>query len=122
MIDAKSFMEFFENEYGIKFIDQKTGKRAIDVIAENKKAKNDPCMSLLANLDKIKTTELGKERIKKNLGLVTDDVVDWCVQKIGQADSITQKGKNWYVYAGDAIITINARSYTIITAHKRRQK
>ena len=79
-------------------------------------------MSLLANLYKIKTTELGKERVRKNLGLDNDDVIDWCVQKIGQADSITQKGKNWYVYAGDVIITLNARSYTIITAHKRRRQ
>ena len=74
---------------------------------------------LLANLNKIHTTELGAIRIKRNLRLKTDDVVNWCIQKTKQADSITRKGKNWYVYAGDAVITINAGSYTIITAHRR---
>ena len=73
---------------------------------------------LLANLDKIHTTELGEERIRKNLELKAKDAVTWCIQKTRQADRIARKGKNWYVYAGDAVITINAYSYTIITAHK----
>ncbi|MCL2480539.1 MAG: DUF3781 domain-containing protein [Spirochaetaceae bacterium] len=74
---------------------------------------------LIANFDKIHTTELGKERIKRNLELKTKDVVNWCLQKTKLADNIIRKGKNWYVYAGDSVITINAHSYTIITAHKR---
>ena len=53
---------------------------------------------LLANIDKIRTTELGAMRIKRNLELETENVVDWCVQRIKQADRITRKGKNWYVY------------------------
>ena len=73
---------------------------------------------LLNNLDKIHTTELGAQRIKRNLGLKNEDAVDWCLQKTGHADSIVRKGKNWYVYAGNTAITINAHSYTIITAHK----
>ena len=35
MIDPKSFMEFFEKEYGVKFIDVSTGKNALDVIKED---------------------------------------------------------------------------------------
>ena len=77
---------------------------------------------LLTNLDKIHTTELGKERIKRNLGLNIGDAVYWCVQETKQADNIVSKGKNWYVYAGDTVITINAHSYTIITAHREKQK
>jgi hypothetical protein len=73
---------------------------------------------LTQNIDKIHTTELGIERIKRNLNIETDDVVHWCKQKIGQANEIIRKGKNWYVYADDLIITVNAHSYTIITAHK----
>ena len=73
---------------------------------------------LLVNLDKIHTTELGAVRIKRNLELETKDIVSWCVQKIKQADNIIRKGKNWYVRTDDAVITINAHSYTIITAHK----
>ena len=72
---------------------------------------------LLTNLDKIHTTELGALRIKKNLKLETNDVVNYCARKIEQADDIIRKGKNWYVYVGDSIITINAKNYTIITAH-----
>jgi len=73
---------------------------------------------ILSNINKIHTTELGIKRIKRNLDLETDDVVNWCKQKIKQADQIIRKGKNWYVYIDDSIITINAHSYTIITAQK----
>ena len=33
---------------------------------------------LLSNIDKVHTTEMGIDRIKKNLRLDTDDVVEWC--------------------------------------------
>lgn len=32
---------------------------------------------LLSNIDKVHTTEMGIDRIKKNLRLDTDDVVEW---------------------------------------------
>jgi hypothetical protein len=73
---------------------------------------------LLNNLEKIHSTELGILRIKRNLELETKDVVGWCKQKIKQTDNIYRKGKNWYVSFGNCIFTINAHSYTIITAHK----
>lgn len=74
---------------------------------------------LLKNLDKLHTTELGVVRIKRNLSLDTDDVVDWCKTKINSAHAvIIRNGKNWYVSADNCIITVNAYSYTIITAHK----
>jgi len=72
---------------------------------------------LLENIGRLHTTPLGAERIKRNLKLETGDVVSWCREKILQADTITRKGKNWYAYAGHAVITVNAHSYTIITAH-----
>jgi hypothetical protein len=74
---------------------------------------------LIKNIDKIHTTELGIIRIKKNLGLKTDDVVSWCKKKIKKADEIVKNGKNWYVYIDDNVLTINAKSYTIITVHKK---
>jgi hypothetical protein len=40
MIDAKSFMEFFEREFNVKFVDAKTCRNAIDYIAEQDKIKN----------------------------------------------------------------------------------
>lgn len=78
---------------------------------------------LLNNLDKVHTTEMGIDRIKKNLSLECDDVVDWCKNQIKlagmQGEKISRKGKNWYVDIGCGIITVNAYSYTIITAHKK---
>ena len=76
---------------------------------------------LLNNLDKLHTTELGVVRIKKNLSLDTDDVVGWCREKINSDNSvITRSGKNWYVHTDACIRTVNAYSYTIITAHKEK--
>jgi hypothetical protein len=74
---------------------------------------------LLENIEKIHSTELGILRIKCNLCLETKDVVGWCKQKIKQADNIYRKGKNWYISFENYIITVNAHSYTIITAHKK---
>ena len=73
---------------------------------------------LAKNIDKIHTTEMGIIRIKRNLGLETDDVVSWCKQEITKANEIYKKGKNWYVSIDDVIVTINAHSYTVITAHR----
>jgi hypothetical protein len=74
---------------------------------------------LIRNIDLLHTTELGVERIQRNLGLTTDDdVVSWCRQSILSTENIQRRGKNWYVYADKAIISVNAYSYTIITAHK----
>lgn len=76
---------------------------------------------LLKNLDKLHTTELGIERIKRNLSLETEDVVDWCKAKISANNAvIARNGKNWYVKVDNNILTVNAYSYTIITAHKER--
>ena len=77
---------------------------------------------LLDNLDKIHTTELGVVRIKRNLSLDTDDVVEWCKDKIKSDHAvITRNGKNWYINTDVCIITVNAYSYTIITAHKEKR-
>lgn len=76
---------------------------------------------IVANIDKIHTTELGAIRIKRNLSLQTDNIVEWCKEKIQNPSAlITRKGKNWYIEIEDCIITVNAYSFTIITAHKKR--
>jgi hypothetical protein len=79
--------------------------------------KNDS--NLLNNIEKIHTTELGSVRIRRNLELETKDVVKWCKQKIRQADDVYKKGKNRYVSFENCVVTINAHSYTIITAHRK---
>ena len=73
---------------------------------------------LLSNIDKVHTTEMGIDRIKKNLRLDTDDVVEWCKNKVlDEGCNICRQGKNWYCEIDNIKITINAYSYTIITAH-----
>lgn len=75
---------------------------------------------LIKNLDKLHTTDLGAVRIRRNLSLETEDVVSWCREKTASLCAvITRSGKNWYVDVEDIIITVNAHSYTIITAHRK---
>lgn len=74
---------------------------------------------LILNLDNLHTTDLGVVRIKRNLSLDEDDIVKWCREKIQNPNAyITREGKNWYIDIEDCKITVNAYSYTIITAHK----
>ena len=73
---------------------------------------------LLSNIDKIHTTKLGIERIKNNLHLDTNDVVEYCKEKVLDKNCyIYKQGKNWYCKINNIIITINSYCYTIITAH-----
>ena len=75
---------------------------------------------LLANIDKIHTTEMGIGRIKKNLKLNNNDIVEYCKNQIlNKSCNIYKKGKNWYCEIDNIIITINSFSYTIITAHTK---
>lgn len=74
---------------------------------------------LIENINKLHTTQMGAERIRKNLSVETDDIVQWCRIKIlDEGTLIERQGKNWYAYTAHCRITINAHSYTIITAHK----
>ncbi len=75
--------------------------------------------ALLANLDKLHTTEMGISRIKRNCQIETEDVVFWSkAQILDEAAKMERIGKNWYIAVGEYEITVNAGSYTIITAHK----
>ena len=74
---------------------------------------------LIKNVEKIHTTEMGVGRISGNLG-ISGDVVEICKGKILKKESaVERKGKNYYVDVDDCIITVNASSFTIITAHKK---
>ena len=78
--------------------------------------------ALIENIGRVHTTGMGVERIKKNLGLGTIDVVEWCRERILDKNArIERNGKNWYVVIDDSVITVNASSYTIITAHKEKK-
>lgn len=77
--------------------------------------------ALLENLTKLHTTPMGVDRIRKNVSLsATEDVVAWCREKILEKEAVMERrGKNWYVLNENCEITVNAHSYTIITAHRR---
>jgi len=73
---------------------------------------------LIDNIDKVHTTEMGLERIKRNLRLDSADVVDYCKNLILNRNCrIYKQGKNWYCEIDNVRMTVNSFSYTIITAH-----
>ena len=75
-------------------------------------------MGLINHLSQVHTTPLGEVRIRKNLQLEDIDVVEYCKKMMLNPDSqFVRKGKNWYCTLNSVCITINASSYTIITAH-----
>ena len=75
---------------------------------------------LIKNIDRLHTTEAGVQRIRKNLSLRKNaDVIAWCRSRILEKDAlIIRKGKNWYAHCEGCVITVNAGSYTVITAHE----
>lgn len=76
----------------------------------------------IENIDKLHTTKLGVERVKRNLQLNTGDVTQWCRTEIlDQNAKIERRGKNWYITVHGRKITVNAHSYTIITAHNVKE-
>lgn len=73
---------------------------------------------LLSNINKVHTTEMGNDRIKKNLKLNTNDAVGYCKNKVLDKNcNIYKQGKNWYCEIDNIKIIINSYSYTIITAY-----
>ncbi len=74
-------------------------------------------IELIDNVDKLHTTDLGIKRISNNLN-ISGDVVDFCKRMVLDINSkIYIHGKNYYCENGNIRLTINKRSYTIITAH-----
>ena len=73
---------------------------------------------LISNIDKVHTTEMGIDRIKKNLKLDTNDVVEFCKSKVLDKNcNIYKQGKNYYCKVYNIVITINSFNYCIIIAH-----
>ena len=76
---------------------------------------------LLSNIDKLHTTEMGIDRIKRNIKINTENVVKYCKEKILDNNcNIYKQGKNWYCEVDNIIITVNSYSYTIITVHTKK--
>lgn len=73
---------------------------------------------LKTNIEKLHTTKMGIERIKMNLKLNNENIIDYCKNKILDKNcKIYKQGKNWYCETDNIKITVNSHSYTVITAH-----
>ncbi len=73
---------------------------------------------LISNVERLHTTDMGQVRMRRNLGLVDIDVIPVLRKHIlSPSAQIIRRGKNWYVYTNNWIITINASSFSVITAH-----
>ena len=80
---------------------------------------NAPRELLLKHIDEIHNTELGEKRIKRNIGLYETEIIPEIEDALtinSDVTTVTRKGKNYYVKYRDVEYTINASSYTIITA------
>ena len=76
-------------------------------------------IALIEDLGRLHTTEMGAEWVRRNIGLTGEDPVEWCRARILDEGAMTERrGKNWYVRAGGCVITVNAGSFTVITAHR----
>ncbi len=74
---------------------------------------------LIKNFSMLHTTAPGRERMKKNLYLKTNNLVRWCKAIItDDRSAVVKKGKNYYVIGRGVIITINSNSFNVITAHR----
>ena len=74
---------------------------------------------LINKVNELHSTDMGHIKKKKNLNLNVDNVVEYCKSLILKPDAkIERRGKNWYISVDGVIITVNAFTFTIITAHK----
>ena len=59
---------------------------------------------LIENIDKVHTTEMGIDRIRRNLGLGDVDAAEWCKSRILDKNAdITRQGKNWRIGGSRAV-------------------
>lgn len=75
-------------------------------------------------METLKYTDLGKQRIVKNLNLPSDiDVESYIMSFLKKKDlTVEAKGKNIYVSDHQVVLTINKNSHTLITAHCKQKK
>ena len=65
---------------------------------------------------------MGAERINRNIGINTADPAKYLKEKIKNGGfEICRKGKNFYCQNGEIKVTVNAGSFTVITAHKTKR-
>ena len=76
---------------------------------------------LAENTGRLHTTKMGAERIKRNIQLDADNAIRLCQTAILNNTACAERiGKNWYITVNSFILTVNAHSYTVITAHEKK--
>ncbi|MCH5172236.1 MAG: DUF3781 domain-containing protein [Erysipelotrichales bacterium] len=80
---------------------------------------DEKCINLLlSDVDKIHTTELGYQRIRKVIKLSDAQLINYIKDIVKNSETIiTKRGKNYYIYFENMRITINSYNYCVITAH-----
>ena len=74
-------------------------------------------------LENLHTTTMGEDRIRRNAAPAEADVIAWCKERITALDAVIERrGKNFYITSGGCTLTVNARSYTVITAHRSKKR
>ena len=78
---------------------------------------------LSALLENLHTTTMGEDRIRRNAAPDEEDVIAWCKERITAPEAVIERrGKNFYITSGGCTLTVNAGSYTVITAHKSKKR
>ncbi len=76
---------------------------------------------ILENIDKMHTTELGVQRIKRNICRPDEEtdveLISFCKSLVSAPDcNIEKRGKNWYCSKDNVELTVNSYNFCIITA------
>lgn len=112
-------VETFVERYACKLNVYEDGEHFFhtkDQVAYMRKWENESLYGI--DLDEIHTTEAGKKRICRNLG-IDEDPVGYCKKIIASENCKRErKGKNVYFTLDNEVITLNASAKSIITAHK----
>ena len=115
--------EWYRNDDKWKDFIINYARSANDYNRKNSKGIIESKESFLLNLDKINISDKGKERIKNNLNLENEDIVEFCKKIISDENcNIYREGKNWWCELNDIIIKINVFSYIITLMHIKNIK
>lgn len=92
----------------------------LELLGKYKNEKQQVTISKKELADRLHTTKLGSQRCKVNLQLSKEDVIKYCQEIIlDNRSKIEQEGKNYYISLNDVCLTINSKSFTLITAHRK---
>lgn len=116
--------EIINGEINFKDFNQKMRKIVIHkIFPKQKKVIFFRCLDtkvLYENRNLIHTTPLGLIRIQNNLN-ISINPIDYFLSHFTSLSQVYKNHKNWYVIINDAVFTINASNYCIITAHQKKR-